>query len=242
VHLAGAGIGDKKWTPERKQLILDSRTRGTDLLARTLAGLDRPPRVLLSGSAVGYYGDQGAQTLVEESPPGADFPARVCVAWEAATAPAEAAGIRVVHVRTGIVLAAHGGALHRMLLPFRLGLGGRIGSGDQYLSWIALDDHVGALLHLLTDESLHGAANLTAPRPATNAEFTRALGAAVHRPTVLPTPLLPLKALYGTELVDALLVHGQRVHPRVLEQSGFEFVYPELDDALRAVLAAPAAA
>jgi len=129
-----------------------------------------------------------------------------------------------------------------MLLPFRLGLGGRIGSGDQYLSWIALDDHVGALLHLLTDESLHGAANLTAPRPATNAEFTRALGAAVHRPTVLPTPLLPLKALYGTELVDALLVHGQRVHPRVLEQSGFEFVYPELDDALRAVLAAPAAA
>ena len=122
----------------------------------------------------------------------------MCVAWEAATAPAEAAGIRVVHVRTGIVLAAHGGALHRMLLPFRLGLGGRIGSGDQYLSWIALDDHVGALLHLLTDESVHGAANLTAPNPATNAEFTRALGAAVHRPTVLPTPLLPLKAVYGT--------------------------------------------
>ena len=149
----------------RKQLILDSRTQGTDLLARTLAGLARPPRVLLSGSAVGYYGDQGDRRLVEESPPGADFPARVCVAWEAATAPAEAAGIRVVHVRTGIVLAAHGGALHRMLLPFRLGLGGRIGSGDQYLSWIALDDHVGALLHLLTDESVHGAANLTAPEP-----------------------------------------------------------------------------
>ncbi len=242
VHLAGAGIGDKKWTPARKQLILDSRTQGTDLLARTLAGLARPPRVLLSGSAVGYYGDQGAQTLVEESPAGADFPARVCVAWEAATEPAEAAGIRVVHVRTGIVLAAHGGALHRMLLPFRLGLGGRIGSGDQYLSWIALDDHVGALLHLLTDESVHGAANLTAPNPATNAEFTRALGAAVHRPTLLPTPLFPLKAVYGAELVEHLLVKGQRVLPRVLEQSGYEFAYPQLDDAMRAVLAAPAAA
>jgi NAD dependent epimerase/dehydratase family enzyme len=129
-----------------------------------------------------------------------------------------------------------------MLLPFRLGLGGRIGSGGQYLSWIALDDHVGAMRHLLTDESVHGAANLTAPNPATNAEFTRALGAAVHRPTVLPTPLLPLKAVYGGELVDALLVHGQRVHPRVLEQSGYEFAHTELDDALRAVLAAPAAA
>ena len=242
VHLAGAGIGDKKWTPARKQLILDSRTQGTDLLARTLAGLTQPPKVLLSGSAVGYYGDQGDHVLVEESPAGADFPARVCVAWEAATAPAEAAGIRVVHVRTGIVLAAHGGALHRMLLPFRLGLGGRIASGDQYLSWIAIDDHVGALLHLLADESVHGAANLTAPNPATNAEFTRTLGAAVHRPTLLPTPLLPLKAVYGGELVDALLVHGQRVLPRVLEHSGYEFAHPELDDALRAVLAAPAAA
>src|SRR5215213_9008330 len=160
VHLAGAGIGDKKWTPARKQLILGSRTRGTDLLARTLAGLARPPKVLLSGSAVGYYGDQGDHVLVEESPAGADFPARVCVAWEAATAPAEAAGIRVVHLRTGIVLAAHGGALHRMLLPFKLGLGGRIGSGDQYMSWITLDDHVGAMRHLLTTESVRGAANL----------------------------------------------------------------------------------
>jgi uncharacterized protein len=242
VHLAGAGIGDKKWTPARKQLILDSRTEGTDLLARTLAGLARPPKVLLSGSAVGYYGDQGDHVLVEESPAGVDFPARVCVAWESATAPAEAAGIRVVHLRTGIVLAAHGGALHRMLLPFKLGLGGRIGSGEQYLSWITLDDHVGATRHLLADESVHGAANLTAPNPATNTEFTRALGAAVHRPTRLPTPLLPLKAVYGSELVDALLVHGQRVHPRVLEQSGYEFAHAQLDDALRAVLAAPGAA
>jgi uncharacterized protein len=242
VHLAGAGIGDKKWTPARKQLILESRTQGTELLARTLAGLTRPPKVLLSGSAVGYYGNQGEQVLVEESPAGDDFPARVCVAWEAATAPAEEAGIRVVHLRTGIVLAAHGGALHRMLLPFKLGLGGRIATGGQYMSWIALDDHVGAMLHLLADDSVRGAANLTAPNPATNAEFTHALGAAYHRPKVLPTPLLPMKAVYGSELVDALLVHGQRAVPHVLEHSGYEFAHPQLDDALRAVLAAPAAA
>jgi uncharacterized protein (TIGR01777 family) len=242
VHLAGAGIGDKKWTPARKQLILDSRTLGTDLLARTLAGLTRPPKVLLSGSAVGYYGDRGAEELTEASAPGDDFPARVCMAWEAATAPAEEAGIRVVHLRTGIVLAAHGGALGRMLLPFKLGLGGRIGSGDQYMSWISIDDHVGAIQHLLTDESVHGAANLSAPNPATNSEFTHALGDALHRPTVLPTPLLPLKAVYGGELVQHLLVNGQRVFPRVLQQRGYEFAHAQLDDALRAVLAAPAAA
>jgi uncharacterized protein (TIGR01777 family) len=242
VHLAGAGIGDKKWTAARKQLIVESRTQGTELLARTLAGLDRPPRVLLSGSAVGYYGDAGPSELTEASPPGDDFPARVCVAWEAATARAEEAGIRVVHLRTGIVLAAHGGALHRMLLPFRLGLGGRIGSGEQYLSWITLDDHVGAMCHLLTADAVHGAANLTAPNPVTNAEFTHALGSALHRPTVLPTPLLPLKAVYGAELVERLLVIGQRALPRALEASGHEFAHSEIDDALRAVLAVPAAA
>jgi uncharacterized protein (TIGR01777 family) len=242
IHLAGAGIGDKRWTPARKALVLESRSRGTDLLARTLAGLDRKPALLLSGSAVGYYGDGGAAELTEASPPGDDFPARVCVAWEAATAPAEAAGIRVVHLRTGIVLAAHGGALHRMLLPFRLGLGGRIGSGDQYMSWIALDDHVGAMRHLLTATSVRGPANLTAPNPVTNVDFTHALGAALHRPTVVPTPLLPLKAVYGAELVERLLVVGQRARPCVLEASGYPFAHPQIDDALRAVLAAPAAA
>ena len=242
VHLAGAGIGDKKWTPERKQLILESRTKATDLLARTLAGLARPPAVLISGSAVGYYGNRGDAVLTEESPPGDDFAAGVCVAWEAATAPAAEAGIRVVTIRTGIVLAAHGGALQRMLLPFKLGLGGRIGSGEQYMSWIALDDHVDAVRHLLGAASVSGPVNLTAPNPATNAEFTHALGGALHRPTILPTPLLPLKALYGSELVEHLLVNGQRVLPRALEADGFSFAYPELDGALRAVLAAPAAA
>jgi uncharacterized protein (TIGR01777 family) len=241
IHLAGAGIGDKKWTPARKQLILESRTRGTDLLARTLAGLNRPPQRLLSGSAVGFYGNRGAEELTEASGPGNDFPAQVCVAWEAATAPAEEAGIRVVHLRSGIVLARQGGALGRMLLPFKLGLGGRIGSGEQYLSWITLDDHLGALRHLLAADDVSGPVNLTAPNPATNAEFTRALGAALHRPTVLPTPLFPLKVVFGAELVEAL-TEGQRVLPRLLEQRGYAFAHAQLDDALRAVVAAPAAA
>jgi uncharacterized protein (TIGR01777 family) len=241
VHLAGAGLGDKKWTAARKQLVLESRTRGTDLLARTLAGLSRRPDVLLSASAVGYYGDRGSEELTEESGPGDDFPAQVCVAWEAATAPAHAAGIRVVHMRTGIVLTTHGGVLQRLLLPFKLGLGGRVASGEQFMSWITIDDHVGALGQLLRSD-VRGAVNLTAPTPVTNAEFTRALGAALHRPTLVPTPLFPLKVIYGGELVDALLVHGQRAVPRVLEQSGFTFAHPQLDEALRAVLAAPAAA
>jgi uncharacterized protein (TIGR01777 family) len=242
VHLAGAGIGDKRWTPARKELILESRTRGTGLLSRTLAELARPPQVLLSGSAVGYYGNRGEEELTEQSGPGDDFPAQVCQAWEAATGPAEAAGIRVVHLRTGIVLAAHGGTLQRMLLPFKLGLGGRIGSGRQYLSWITLDDHVAAVLHLLAADDVVGAVNLAAPQPATNAEFTKALGEVLHRPTVLPTPLWPLKVVYGRELVEHLLVNGQRVVPRVLEAHGFRFAHPELAGALRAVVAAPAAA
>ncbi len=241
VHLAGAGIGDKRWTPARKRLILDSRTQGTELLARTLAGLARPPRVLLSGSAVGFYGNRGAEELTESSAPGDDFPAQVCQAWEAATAPAEEAGIRVVRLRTGIVLGAHGGVLQRLLLPFKLGLGGRIGSGEQYTSWIALDDHVGAVLHLLGDDDVRGPVNVTAPNPVTNAELTRALGRALHRPTKLPTPLLPLKVVYGSELVQ-VLTEGQRVFPRVLEHRGYAFAHAQLDDALRAALAAPAAA
>jgi hypothetical protein len=241
VHLAGAGIGDKKWTPARKQLILESRTRGTGLLARTLAGLQHPPQTLVSGSAVGYYGDRGAEILTEASPPGHDFPAQACVAWEEAAAPAAEAGIRVVTIRTGIVLAAHGGALQRLLLPFKLGLGGRLGSGEQYMSWITLEDEVGAILHALTNPDLNGAANLTAPNPVTNAEFTATLGRVVHRPTVLPTPLLPLRALYGDELVKSLLVDGQRVLPARLEATGYRFTQTELEPALHSVLGTAAA-
>lgn len=242
VHLAGAGIGARRWTPEQKRRILESRTRGTGLLAETLASLDRKPSVLVSGSAVGWYGDRGPEELTEASPPPteSDLAADVCRRWEAATAPAEAAGIRTVHLRTGIVLAAHGGALGRMLPPFRLGLGGRIGSGRQYMSWIALGDEVGAILHALSCEEFSGPLNASAPHPATNEEFTRTLARVLHRPAVLPTPLLALRALYGRELVSHLLVAGQRVLPFRLLATGYRFAHPTLEGALRAILGKPA--
>lgn len=236
INLAGVGIGDKRWTPARKQQILESRTKSTRLLATTLSGLATKPAVFVSGSAVGYYGGRGDEILTEESPPGDDFLSDVCVQWEAAARPAADAGIRLVTIRTGIVLGRDGGVLKRLLLPFRLGLGGRVGSGDQWMSWISLNDEIAAILHAVRTESLRGPANLTAPSPATNLELTEALGKAVHRPTVLPTPLAPLKARYGSELVQHLLVEGQRVVPKALEASGFEFEHATIEDALRAIL------
>jgi len=236
VHLAGAGIGDKRWTDARKRLILESRTKGTDLLARTLAGLTRPPSALVSASAIGYYGNRGDEALDEQSAPGNDFVARVCVQWEAATAPAADAGIRVARVRGGIVLGREGGVLSRLLLPFRLGLGGRIASGRQYMSWISIDDEVRAILHALTHDQVAGPVNLTGPAPVTNDEFTKTLGRVVHRPTLIPTPLFPLRARYGSELVQHLLVEGQRVLPKRLEATGYAFEHPTLEDALRAVV------
>ena len=235
VHLAGAGIGDRRWTAARKELILDSRVRSTELLAGALAALDRPPAVLVSASAIGAYGSRGDEPLTEASSRGTDFVAGVCERWEQSTQAAEAAGIRVVHVRSGIVLARGGGLLGRLLLPFRLGLGGRSGSGRQYLSWIAIDDEVGAIRHVLTS-SVAGPVNLTAPRPVTNREFTAALGRAVHRPAVLPTPVWPLRLVYGPELVEHLLLGGQRVLPAALEQSGYRFAHSEIDGALGALL------
>jgi uncharacterized protein len=235
VHLAGAGIGDKKWTPERKQLVLDSRMQPTGLLARTLAGLTRKPTVLVSASAIGYYGDRGDEILTEDAPPGNDFGAQICREWEDATAPAADAGIRVARTRSGLVLSASGGLLKRLLLPFKLGAGGRLGSGKQYMSWIAIDDEVSAFLHLIDTGSLSGAVNLTAPNPVTNGEFTATLGRALHRPTLIPTPLPALKVVYGGELVDTLL-GSQRVSSERLQRSGFEFAHPKLDDALQAVL------
>jgi uncharacterized protein (TIGR01777 family) len=235
VHLAGAGIGDHRWTDAYKREVLTSRTAPTALLARTLAGLRRPPSVLLSGSAVGYYGASETETFTEASPAGDGFLAEVCVAWEEATAPAAEAGIRVAHLRTGIVLSPRGGALRKTLPLFRLGLGGRMGSGRQWWSWIALDDEVGAILHLL-GTPVSGPVNLTAPAPATNAEFTRALGHVLHRPTLLPVPAFGPKLVLGAELADALLFSGQRVLPTVLQSSGYAFAHPELDGALRAVL------
>jgi uncharacterized protein (TIGR01777 family) len=237
VHLAGEGIGEKKWTAEQKQRIRDSRVKGTTLLANTLAALPAKPRVLVSGSAVGYYGDRGDEVLDESSSSGGDFLADICRQWEAAAQPAADAGIRLVTIRTGIVLHPRGGVLKSLLTPFKLGLGGRTGSGKQWMSWIALDDEIGAIVHAIDHESLTGPVNLTAPGPVTNAELAKTLGRVLHRPAVLPTPLLPLKVIFGSELVTALLVGGQRVLPNKLSADGYRFQYVELEAAFRALLA-----
>lgn len=242
INLSGAGIGDRRWSPERKRTILESRTKGTGLLADRLVALDRPPQAFVTGSGVGYYGVRGDEILTEASMPGTDFLAGVCAAWEAEAQRASTAGIRVVAIRSGVVLGRDGGALKQLLLPFRLGLGGRVGDGLQWMSWIGLDDEVAAIIHVLETDSLRGAVNLTAPNPVTNAELTKTLGEVLHRPTVLPTPLLPLKLRYGAELIDHLLVGGQRVVPAALEASGFRFQHPTLEDALRTILGKPRAA
>ena len=234
VHLAGAGIGDKRWTDDRKRLIVESRTIPTRLLAESLAGLQRPPPVLVSGSAIGYYGDRADEPRDEDAPPGDDFVADVCVRWEAAARPAADAGIRLVTIRTGLVLGRGGGLLDRLLTPFRLGAGGRLGDGKQWMSWISIEDEVDAILHALRTPELSGPTNLTAPHPVTNAEFTRTLARVLHRPAVLPTPLLPLKALYGEELVAHLLLASQHVLPQRLTASRFSFEHPTLEAALRA--------
>jgi uncharacterized protein len=241
VHLAGEGIGNKRWSDAQKQRILDSRTGGTSLLVGALATRDAKPSVLVSASAIGYYGDRGDERLTEDSTPGDDFLANVCKQWEAATTPAADAGIRVVNVRSGIVLARKGGALGRMLLPFRLGAGGRIGSGRQYMSWISIDDEVGAIVHAIENENVRGPMNATGPNPVTNAEFTATLGHVLHRPTVLPTPLAPLKLVFGPELVQSLLLFSQRVEPSKLQATGYEFHHPSLEAAFQAVLDRPPA-
>jgi hypothetical protein len=238
VHLAGAGVGDKRWSPARKQVILDSRTRGTGLLASTLAELSSPPVVLVSSSAVGYYGDRGADALDEQSSAGTGFLADVCAAWEAATAPAAAAGIRTVLLRTGIVLSAAGGALAKQLPLFRLGLGGRTGSGRQYRSWITLEDQVGAILHCLADDTLSGPVNATAPAPATDAEMATAISGALHRHSFLAVPAPVLKLLLGPEMAADLVLSSQRVLPTKLIASGYAFAHADLDEAMRSVLRA----
>jgi hypothetical protein len=235
VHLAGAGIGDARWTDERKRLVLESRTRGTALLSETVASLERRPTVLVSGSAVGYYGDRGDEVLTEDSAPGDLFLSEVCRRWEAATGAAEAAGVRVAHVRTGLVAARRGGFLGKLLPLFRLGLGGRMGRGDQWWSWITIDDEVGAIRHLI-DHDVSGPVNLTAPQPVTNREFTSTLARVLRRPALVPVPSFGPKALLGAELAHELLFAGQRVEPRVLLDSGYRFRDPELEPALRRLL------
>lgn len=235
INLSGAGIGDKRWTDEYKRELLDSRLRTTELLATTMAELDHKPTVFISGSAIGWYGSRGDERLDESSTPGADFLSGVCQQWEGATAAAEAAGVRTVHARTGIVLSAAGGALKKQLPLFKLGLGGRFGDGHQWQSWISIDDEVRGITHLLTAD-VRGPINLTAPNPVTNTEFTSTLAKAVHRPAVVPVPMFGPKLLLGGELVEALLLASQRVLPTALQRSGYEFAHPTLDVALGAVL------
>jgi uncharacterized protein (TIGR01777 family) len=235
IHLSGAGIGDKRWTSSYKREILESRTITTNLIATTIANMNRKPSVFLSGSAIGIYGPRGDEQLTEVSTDGTSFLADVCKQWEDAAKPASDAGIRTVLLRTGIVLTTKGGALKKQLPLFQLGLGGKFGNGKQWQSWISIDDEVGAIEHLLT-ANVSGAVNLTAPNPVTNAEFTSTLARVVKRPAILPIPPFAPKAILGGELADALLFTGQRVIPAALNASGYQFVHPTLEVALRALL------
>ncbi len=243
VHLAGEPIAGRRWTDAKKARIRDSRVRSTELLATTLAKCERKPAVFVSGSAIGYYGNRGREELLDEqSSPGDDFLASVCKEWEAATAAASDAGIRVAHVRTGVVLSADGGALAKMLLPFKFGVGGKLGPGRQYMSWISLTDEVRAIMYVIDHNDVDGAVNLTAPHPVTNEVFTKLLGEAMHRPTIMPVPSGALRLLFGAELADAILLGGQRVFPKKLEASGFAFEHVTLEAVLRALVGRTSAA
>jgi uncharacterized protein (TIGR01777 family) len=235
VHLAGENIAGHAWTPERKATIKDSRVKGTRLLCEALLRLERPPGTLVCASATGYYGDRGDEVLREESPPGEGFLAGVCREWEEATGAASRRGIRVVNLRIGMVLSTEGGALARMIPAFRAGAGGRIGSGKQYMSWIALSDLVGVILYALAADSLSGPVNAVAPGSVTNREFTKGLGRVLGRPTVAFLPAFAARLLFG-EMADGLLLASARVEPAKLLSSGYRFRFPELEGALRHVL------
>lgn len=235
IHLAGENIASGRWTDAKKKAILESRVKGTRVLSEALARLAQPPSTLISASAIGYYGDRGEQLLTEDSVPGSDFLADVCKQWEAAAEPAVQKGIRVVFARFGIILDANDGALSKMLPPFRMGAGGRVGDGKQWMSWIALDDVTNALSLVLQTDSLRGPINFVAPEPVTNAEFTKALGTALARPTVFPIPAFGVRLIFG-EMADALLLSSQKVDPQVLKSAGYQFAYPNIDSALKHVL------
>lgn len=234
IHLAGEPVA-QRWTPARKTAIRDSRVESTALLARTIAGLDGPRPTLLSGSAIGFYGDRHDELLDETSAAGTGFLADVCREWEAATAPAAHAGARVVHLRTGVVMDPAGGALAKVLTPFRLGVGGPVGTGRQWMSWIGLEDHLRAVEHIMWTESIVGPVNLVAPSPVTNAEFASTLGRVLARPAVVPVPAFAVQLLFG-EMADATILAGQRVMPRTLVAAKFDFAYPSLEQALRHAL------
>ncbi len=235
VHLAGENIAGSSWTPKRKASIRDSRVRGTGLLCETLSHLERPPATLVCASAVGFYGDRGRELLREDNPPGKGFLSEVCREWEEVTGEASQKGIRVVNLRIGMVLSADGGALARMLPFFRAGAGGRIGSGEQYVSWISLHDLVAVIRHALTTVSLEGPVNAVTPHPVTNREFTKSLGRILGRPTVAPLPAFAARLLFG-EMADELLLASTRVEPAKLLASGYRFRLPDLEGALRSLL------
>ena len=237
VHLAGESISAARWTPAKKARIQTSRVRGTALLTRALVERARKPMVFISASAVGIYGDRGDEVIDERSGPGQGFLAEVCSQWEAATRPAADAGIRVVNCRMGVVLSGAGGALAKMLPPFRLGFGGDIGSGRQYMSWIAVDDVVGAIQHLMFAETVAGPVNVVAPTPVSNADFTKTLGRVLHRPTRLRLPAFAVRLGLG-EVADELLLASTRALPARLTAAGYQFRYPTLEGALRHLLAA----
>lgn len=235
VHLAGAGVGDHRWTDAYKKEILDSRVKGTDTIARAMASLDPKPRVLVSASAIGFYGDTGDRSVTEMDPAGHGFLADVVVAWEAAANPARDAGIRVVHPRTGLVVAGNGGAWGRMFPLFKVGVGGKLGNGKQYWSWISLRDEIAALTYLIDNESMSGPVNLTAPTPQTNAEITKIMGSVLGRPTLLAVPSIALKVALGEFSTEVL--GSARVIPAKLEQSNFTFADPTVESAIRQALA-----
>jgi uncharacterized protein len=235
VHLAGDPVAEGRWDEEKKRRIRESRVKGTHLLAETLAGLKEKPRALVSASATGFYGDRGEELLREESASGEDFLSEVCREWEKATLSASQAGIRVVHLRIGFVLSGEGGGLSKMLTPFKLGLGGRVGSGQQFISWITLDDLVSIIRRAIEDEHLRGPVNAVAPTPVTNAEFTKAIGHALGRPTIFAMPAFAARLAFG-EMADAILLSSTRAVPARLQEAGYQFQHPDLEGALKHVL------
>ncbi len=235
IHLAGVSIAEKKWSDEQKRAIRDSRELGTKTLVDSLSKLKNKPKQLISSSAIGYYGIDKDKEHVETDAPGDDFLAKVCISWEEQALIAKNHGIKTAIIRTGIVLDKSGGTLKQLLLPFKLGAGGRLGNGKQYMSWISLEDELRAIEFIL-DKELEGTFNLCAPNPVTNQEFTKALGKRLSRPTLLPTPLAPLKVIYGTELVETLLLGSIKVLPKALLESGFSFEHIKLEDALKEVV------
>lgn len=235
VHLAGESIASGRWSDEKKKKIVESRVKGTTLLSRAISGLKKPPHLFISASAIGFYGNRGDELLTEESAPGNDFLANVCIKWEDSAKFAESAGIRTIKVRFGIILDTEGGALEKMLTPFRMGVGGKVGDGQQWMSWIALEDVVSGLRFLMEESSLTGPVNFVAPKPVRNAEFTKTLGSVLSRPTIFPLPAFAARLALG-EMADGLLLSSAKVAPEKLQRAGFTFKYPDLRTALQSIL------